>query len=621
MDAGQRRWVDWIEGCIEPEEPQLLNFAQVDWLIILLYFFCVVAIGFSLRRNIKTSKDFLQAGRSLPAWICAVAFVAASLGGQEVIAMGAAGAQYGLRAALYFSLGAIPAILFAAIFMMPLYYGSGARTTPEYLGLRFDQKTRLLNAFLFAATTVVSAGISVYVMARVFQALHVFDGLFYAQGWPRQGVFGFTVVLFAAAVLVYVLLAGLAGAMVNQALQFLLIVGGFLPLVLVGLKNIGGWSGLKASVAVALPAGSVHGGALSAAAIGLLLGIVLSGGRWTTDFRILQMAMAARNVEAARRIPLFAAAVRVLLPLLLILPGAIAIGLPTPQNKTVVRDENGAIYHEITVVPREVAEGRGLVPARLEGASGTPQLDARGHTRLNYDMATPEMLQLLPRGLLGLGLAALLASLMSGLGASIAALMAVLTCDVYEPCLRRSADSVAVGRWAAAGGMVLTVGVAFAISGLHGVAGEDVLWALLLVGSLGIAPQVATFLLGMFTKRVTGHGAFAGLAAGIVAAGLHYGLTLGGDAQRGICGGWIAVAHSYPGIVEQCFWTAAIALGANVLVAVAVSFGTKARPDKELKGLVHSRRGKRKVAVWWKRPEAMAAAILLAAVAVGMWFA
>ncbi|MGH9591978.1 MAG: sodium:solute symporter family transporter, partial [Bryobacteraceae bacterium] len=467
-----------------------------------------------------------------------------------------------LRAALYFSLGAIPAILFAAIFMMPLYYGSGARTTPEYLGLRFDKKTRLLNAFLFAVTTVVSAGVSLYVMARVFEALHVFDGLFYAQGWPRQGIFGFCVVLFAGAVLVYVLLAGLAGAMVNEALQFLLIVGGFLPLVLVGLKNIGGWSGLRASVAAALPAGSAHGGALSAAAIGLLLGLVLSGGRWTTDFRILQMAMAARNVEDARRIPLFAAAVRVLLPLLLILPGAIAIGLPTPQNKTVVRDENGTIYHEITVVPREAAEGRGLVPARMEASTGMPLLDASGHTRLNYDMATPEMLQLLPRGLLGLGLAALLASLMSGLGASIAALMAVLTCDVYEPCLRKNADYLAVGRWAAAGGMVLTVGLAFAISGLHGVAGEGALWALLLVGSLGVAPQVATFLLGMFTKRVTGHGAFAGLAAGMVAAVLHYGLTLGGDAQRGICGGWIAVAHHYTGIVEQSLWTAAIALGA-----------------------------------------------------------
>jgi SSS family solute:Na+ symporter len=593
--------------------------SQVDWLIILLYFFCVLAIGFSVRSNIKTGKDFFEAGRSLPGWICAVAFIAASLGSQEVIAMGAAGARYGLRVAVFFSLGAIPAILFAGVFMMPLFYGSGARTAPEYLWLRFDQKTRLLNACMFAITTIAGAGISLFAMGRVFQALHIFDALFYAHDWPRQGIFGFCVVLFAATVLVYVLVAGLAGAMVNQTLQFVLMVAGLLPMVLVGLKNIGGWSGLKAAAAVAAPAGLAHGGAMTTAAIGLLLGFVLSAGRWTTDFRILQTAMAAKNLETARRIPLFAAAARLALPLLLIVPGAIAIGLPTPQNATVVRNANGAIYHEITVVPRETAEGRGRVPARLDTATGEPLLDSGGHTRLNYDMATPGLLGLLPRGLLGLGVAALLASLMSGFAASVAALMAVVTRDVYEPCVGKSADLVAVGRWAALGGVALSVGVAFAIHELHGSAGEGALAALLLVGSLGIAPQVATFLLGMFTKRASADGAFAGLVAGLFAAVLHYGLTLSADTQRGIYGGWIAVAHRYSGLIAQCFWTAVFGLGVNVVVAVAVSLRAKARPEKELKGLVYSLRVRSNGVVWWKRPEAMAAAILLAAVGVGVW--
>lgn len=611
-------YIGWRDATI-PEEFELPILAQVDWLIVLLYFFCVIAIGFSLRSNIKTGKDFIEAGRTLPGWICAVAFAAAGLGSQEVLAMGAAGAQYGLRAAVFFSLGALPAILFAGIFMMPVYYGSGARTTPEYLRLRFDEKTRLLNACLFVVTTIASAGISLYVMARVLQGLHVFDALFYAHGWPRQGIFGFCVLLFAATVLVYVLTAGLAGAMVNQTLQFVLMVGGLLPVVVIGLKNIGGWSGLKAATVAAAPAGSVHGGAMTTAAIGLLLGFVLSAGRWTTDFRILQTAMAAKNLETARRVPLFAAAVRLVLPLVLIVPGAIAIGLPTPQNAVVVRNQNGAIYHEITVVPREEAAGQGRVPARLDAVTGEPLLDAGGHTRLNYDMATPGLLRLLPSGLLGLGVAALLASLMSGFAASVAALVAVITRDVYEPHTQKSGDLVAVGRWAAVGCVAVSVGVAFAISGLHGSAGAGVLAALLLVGSLGIAPQVATFFLGMFTKRVSGNGAFAGLVAGMVAAVLHYGLTLNAEAGRGICGGWIAAVHRYPGFVAQCFWTAVFAIVANVVVALAVSLGAETRTDKELKGLVYSLRVRSKKVVWWKRSEAMAVAILLAATAVGAW--
>jgi SSS family solute:Na+ symporter len=605
----------------------LPNLVPTDWLIVLLSLFCVLAVGVLLRPSIKTSRDFLQAGRALPGWVCTVAFIAAGLGWQELIAMGAAGAKYGFRTALYFSLGAVPAMLLAGLYMMPLYYGSGARTVPEYLRLRFDQKTRVLQAGVFAVATILSGGISLFLMARLFQALGTFETLFYANGWPRQGIFLFCVILSAGAVLVYVLLAGLAGTMVNQVVQFMLIVAAFLPVSLMGLKSIGGWSGLKALVPAGIPqgAGGLAGaGALGAAGVGLLLGVVFSAGRWTTDFRILQAAMAAKDLQTARRIPLVTAAVRLLLPFLLVLPGAIAMRLPTPQNTTVVRNENGAIYHEITVVPREAAEGQGLVPARLDPATGALQHDAGGKPVLNFDRAAPNLLMhFLPTGLLGLGVAALLASLMSGLGAGVMALSAVFTIDLYPACVRKEAGEarlLAVGRWAVVGGILSYISVAYGCLRLN-IAVDNVLYPLLLIVSLVGAPQLATFLLGMYTRRATGHSAFAGLAAGSIAALLHYGLTLPDGVARGFYGGWIAVAHRYAGLMVQCVWTAALGFSANLVVAAAVSFGTKARPEKELKGLVYALAPRAEIQVWWKRPEVMAGVVLIGAMVLGLWFA
>ncbi len=610
----------------------MANLNSTDWLIVLLSLFGVLSVGFLLRANTKTSKDFLEAGRALPTWVCALAFVAASMGFQELIAMGTAGARYGFGAAMLFWFGAIPALLFAGVAMMPLYYGSGARTMPEYLGRRFDRKTRLLNACTFAVMTLGSAGVSLYLMARLMQWLKIFDPLFYVNGWPHEGIFTFCVSLSAAVVLVYVLLAGLAGAMIGQVLQFLLIVAGFVPVAMMGLKNVGGWSGVKAALPAASPYSATHPGAVSSVFLWVLLGLFFGAGRWCTDFRILQMAMAAKNMESARRVPLLAAALRLLIPFLLILPGAIAIGLPTPHSTTVVRDENGAIYHEITVVPPDEAQGRGLVPARVDAATGKPLLDSAGHTQLNYDRATPEMLvHFLPTGLLGLGLAALLASLMSGLAASLTAFNAVFTVDIYETCLGKNASdsrSPAVGRWAALGGMLIVAGVAYTVLGFSGVGGfvdtgafSDTLGALLLVFALVIAPQLATFLMGMFSRRATGHGAFAGLAAGTAAAVLHYGLTLPVDARAGVQGGWIAIAHRYPGFIAECFWTATIGFTVNLIVASVVSACTEARPAEQLKGMVYWLTPRPAIGAWWKGPEAMAGAIVLAAILLGFFFA
>lgn len=586
----------WL--CLEPNLPTL---ASTDCLILVLYLFSLVAIGLSMRSNIKNSKDYFQAGRALPDWICMVAFISASLGAEEVIGMGAAGAGHGFRAALCFLFGGLPALLFVGLFMMPLYYGSGARSLPEYLGMRFDSKTRLLAACLFLAMTVASAGISLFMMAHLFQALHVFDTLFFAYGLPREGIFTVCVLLATIPVLVYVLFAGLAGTMVSQVLQFLLLVAGFLPIAWMGLKNIGGWSGLSASFAALSAQGVVHTGSAMAAAVVAMLGFVLGTVRWTTDLRVLQMAMAAKNVASARRIPLYAAVVRLALPFLLILPGAIAIGLPTPQSTTVVRNENGAIYHEITIVPRAITEGRGLVPARMDAATNNPRLDAAGHAVLDYGMATPNLLtHFATTGLLGLGIAALLASLMSGLAASIAAVNTVFTCDVYQSTLRKTADDghyLAVGRWTTVGGVLLSIGVAYAMTGLGGMSSDTAITAVLVmlpaVFSLLNAPQAATFLLGMFSRRCTGHGAFAGLVAGFAIALLHHGLTLPAGAQAGLHGGWIGVVHRYPGTLAQCCWTAILSSAANLTVAWVVSLSTPARPETEFKGLVHARRASR----------------------------
>ena len=603
------------------------NLNIVDWLMLLICLFLAVGIGFTLRRSIKTSKDFFQAGQAMPAWISGLAFLAAGLGAQEVIAMGAAGARYGLRSAQFYAIGAIPAMLFLGVFMMPLYYGSKARTVPEFLRLRFDEKTRALNAICFAAAAILGLGVAMYATARLFQSLQLFDAIFYFVGLPlARGSFTLTIVLSATVVLVYVFLSGLMGSIYNQVLQFFIFVAGFLPIVLLGVRKIGGWSGLMKAVPAAYLSGSsgaAHGGVwnIGAAGMGLLLGIVLGSGYWCTDFRVIQAAMAAENSNSARRAPLIAAFLRLFLPFLLILPGLVAIGLPTPHTTSITREEKGAIYHEITVVPKAAEEGRGLVPALMDPAARKP-IQVNGQTQLNYEMATPQLLlHVLPTGLLGLALAGLLASLMAGMAANATAFNTIFTCDLYQPYLHKNASDrhyLWVGRWATLGGMLLAVAIAYAALSFHGI-----LEMLVLIFALVNAPLLATVLLAMFWKRATGHGAFTGLALGIATAVLHHGLTLPLDAQRGIHGGWIAVLHRYPNGMAQSFWTAILAFCACLVVTVAVSLATRAKAEAELAGLVHSLTPapKRTRAAWWKRPERLAAAILVAAVVLSFIFA
>jgi solute:Na+ symporter, SSS family len=607
-----------------------LKLTYVDWLIMLLYFVFVLGIGFALKRFMKTSKDFFQAGRALPAWICGLAFISANLGAQEVIGMGASGAKYGLETAQFYGIGAIPAMIFVGIFMMPFYYGSKARSVPEFLRMRFDEKTRALNACSFAVMTVFSSGISMYAMARLIQALHVFDSLFAAMGRPPEDIFTFSIVLSAIIVLGYIFLGGLTSAIYNEVLQFFLIIAGFLPLVLLGLKNIGGWSGLKATLPVAYMhewKGVMHANTnpmgIEIIGIGMGLGFVLGAGYWCTDFLVIQTAMATHNMDSARRVPLIAAVPKMLFPFLVILPGLLAIALPTPHSvTTVTRNADGSIVHNIQVVSPQIEQGRGLVPAKINPVTGKPMLTASGEPLLDYDLATPNLLlHYFPTGILGLGLTALLASFMSGMAGNVTAFNTVFTYDLYQSYIHKGASDrhyLAVGRWATVGGIMLSIATAYAAISFN-----NIMDTLQLVFSFVNAPLFATFLLGMFWKRATGHGAFAGLIAGTSAAVLHHGLTLPIEARPGIHGGWITVIHHYPSDMAQNFWGAIFAFSANAIVAVVVSLATKPKPESELVGLVHSLTPKppHHHLEWWQRPETLAIAILICAVALNIFFA
>jgi solute:Na+ symporter, SSS family len=560
------------------------SLASTDILILIIYLFFVLAVGISLRPLLTSGSEFLQAGRALPAWICGLAMTMASLGSQELIGMGAAGARYGFASIPFYVIGTIPAILFAAFFLVPVYYRSKARTLPEFLAIRFDQKTRVLHAVLFAAMAAFSAGASLYAMARIFSALHIFEAPLRATGLESRGVMILSIALPAALILVYLLLGGITGTIYNLVMQFFVLVAGLLPVVFLGLKQIGGWNGLKSAAALSVnarPGGHLGFAAMTAAAA---MGLVLAAGTWCADFRVLQAAMAAKNVAAAKRGALLATALRIVTPLLLILPAIVALGLPTPRTTIVIHNENGTIYHDITVVPPEVEAGQGLVPAKLDAATAKPLKDAAGHTLLDEAMAVPNVLaHFLPTGLLGLGIAALLASMMAGAAASLTAFATVVTCDIWQFAVRKEpADDkpVLVMRWASVAGVMLALGVA-----LLAIRFNSLIDATLLISAIVLAPLLATLLLGVFWRRASGSGAFAGLIAGAIAALLYDGLSLPVRADRGIHGGWIAVWHHPASQMRLDLGTMLLAFVVALIVAVVVSAFTKPLDAVELAGL------------------------------------
>jgi SSS family solute:Na+ symporter len=563
------------------------SLASTDILILIIYLFFVLALGVSLKPLLTSGSEFLQAGRALPAWICGLAMTMASLGSQELIGMGAAGARYGFASIPFYVIGTIPAILFAAFFLVPVYYRSKARTLPEFLAIRFDQKTRVLHAVLFASMAAFSAGASLYAMAQVFSALHIFEAPLRATGLESRGVMILSIALPAALILVYLLLGGITGTIYNLVMQFFVLVAGLLPVVFLGLKQIGGWTGLKSAAAlgVAAQAGGHLGFAPMTAAAAM--GLVFAAGTWCADFRVLQAAMAAKNVAAAKRGALLAAALRIVTPLLLIVPAIVALGLPTPRTTIVIHNENGTIYHDITVVPPEVEAGQGLVPAKLDAATSKPLKDSAGHTVLDEAMAVPNVLaHFLPTGLLGLGIAALLASMMAGAAASLTAFATVVTCDLWQLAVRKEpADDkpMLVMRWASVAGVTLALGVA-----LLAIRFNSLIDATLLISAIVLVPLLATLLLGVFWRRASGSGAFAGLIAGAIAALLYDGHSLPVGARRSIHGGWIAVWHHPASQMRLDLGTMLVAFAVALIVAVVVSAFTKPLDAVELTELVQT---------------------------------
>jgi solute:Na+ symporter, SSS family len=596
----------------------------LDWTLMLVYFAFVLGVGIALRRATQTSVDFFQAGRALPAWVCGLAFISANLGAQEIIGMAASGAKYGIATSHFYWIGAIPAMVFLGVFMMPYYYGSRARSVPEYLRLRFDEKTRGFNAISFALMTVFSSGISMYAMAKLLQLLHVFDRPFAAMGLGPESIFHVCVVASALVVLGYVLLGGLSSAIYNEVLQFFLIVAGFVPLVYLGLRDAGGWSGIERTVPAALThawrgfgRASTSPMGVDAFGVAMGLGFVLSFGYWCTDFLVVQRAMAADSMTAARRTPLIAAVPKMLFPFLVVLPGLIALSA-RPLDTTAHAPE--AIVSRSDGVDRATAPA-GLIPYKVR--EGTRELvrDGNGRPQLDYDLTIPTLLlRYFPTGLLGLGLTALLASFMSGMAGNVTAFNTVWTYDIYQAYLRpRASDAhyLWVGRLATVCGIAASILTAYVAAQFN-----NIMDVLQLVFAFVNAPLLATFLLGMFWKRATGHGAFAGLIAGTAAAALHHGLTLPIGAVPGVKGGWLGALATYPSEMAQNFWTAIDAWTVCFVVTIAVSLATRPRADRELVGLVYSltERPRDTSLAWYRRPAVVGGAVLAAAALLNVVF-
>lgn len=549
----------------------------VDWTIMGIYVIFTLSIGFVLRRYMKSSHQFLMAGKSIPAWITGLAFISTNLGALEVIGMAASGAKYGWATCHFYWVGAIPAMIFLGLFMMPFYYGSKARSVPEYLKFRFDEKTRGFNAISFAVMTIFASGISMYALAVLMETL---------LGWD----FNVSILVSAAIVLVYTYLGGLTSAIYNEVLQFFLIVVGFLPLVFLGLKGIGGWEELKirlADVAMNGPkqysAGaytetwrfmhSPNANPMGVEWFGMVMGLgfVLSFGYWCTNFLVVQRAMAANSMSAARRTPLIGAFPKMFIPFLVILPGMIALALTTlPDSGFNLPLKNGDY---------------------------------------DYDKVIPQLLlHFFPNGVLGLGLTALIASFMSGMAGNVTAFNTVWTYDIYQGYIAPGKSDnhyLWMGRMATIAGVLVSIGTAYVAKLFN-----NVMDFLQLIFAFINAPLFATFLLGMFWKRATGHGAFFGLLSGTFAAALHHGLTSPYNATSLIKGGWLVggvdhVLYKYPSEMAQNFWTAIFAFSFCFVVTIIISLLTKQKKtNEELTGLVYSLtpRPKEKDVAWYQRP-------------------
>ncbi|MCO1616408.1 sodium:solute symporter family protein [Micromonospora tulbaghiae] len=504
-----------------------LDMNAVDYLILALYFVTVLGVGFAARRAIRTSVDFFLSGRSLPAWVTGLAFVSANLGALEIIGMAANGAQYGIMTVHYYWIGAVPAMVFLGIVMMPFYYGSKVRSVPEYLRLRFNRPTHLLNAISFAVAQVLIAGVNLYALALIMQAL---------LGWPLW----FAIIVGAVIVLAYITVGGLSGAIYNEVLQFFVIIAGLVPITVIGLVKVGGVSGLMDAVRDSkLGEAGLHAwegtgstdNPLGAHWLGIVfgLGFVLSFGYWTTNFAEVQRALSARNMSAARRTPIIAAYPKLLIPAVTVIPGLIAL---------------------VTV--------KGL---------GADEGD------LVYNNAIPLLMRdLLPNGVLGIAVTGLVASFMAGMAANVSGFNTVFTYDIWQAYFRRDKPDeyyVKVGRLATVAAVVIGIGTAFIAAGFSNI--MNYIQALFSVFN---APLFGTFIIGMFWRRMTPLAGFWSLLSGTVVATATYLLYKGG-------------VISFNSDLEESFWGAGLAFATVAVVAAIITPLTRPKTDRELTGLVY----------------------------------
>ncbi|MCJ7449061.1 MAG: sodium:solute symporter family protein [Bacteroidales bacterium] len=557
-----------------------LELSWIDYVIMIIYFLFVLGIGWFLRKFMKNANAFLEAGRSIPAWVAGLAFISTNLGALEVMGMTGSGMKYGMLTTHFYWIGAIPAMIFLALFMMPFYYGSKARSVPEFLKLRYDEKTRGLNAILFAVMTILASGISMYALAILMEKV---------LGWD----FNLSLWISALIVLGYTYLGGLSSAIYNEVLQFFIIVIGLLPLVFLSLQDVGGWGGLKESlepIATARGyapdtftttwkyAGEASANPLGVEWFGILfgLGFVLSFGYWCTNFLIVQRAFAAESKAAARKVPLIGALPKMFIPFLIIVPGVIALALFNDPTK-----------------------------------GFTLPLDAGGKPIYDYTIIML-LKQYLPAGVLGLGITALLASFMSGMAGNVSAFNTVWTYDIYQSYIRKrtgneEADGkhyLTVGRVSTVVGVLLSIAAAYIASKFG-----NIMDFLQTIFSMINAPLFAVIFLGMFWKRTTGHAAFTGLLLGFLMALLHHGLTVPEGATTLVKGGWIGTLHTYPVEMAQNFWTAIIAFTVSTVITVGLTLLTKQKKtDAELYGLVYSLtpRTIEEDVAWYKRPVGLA---------------
>ncbi len=564
-----------------------IDLHSVDYAILGVYILVVIGIGFVLKKHVKSASDFLTSGRSIPVWVTGLAFLSANLGAQEVIGMAASGAKYGIMTSHFYWVGAIPAMVFLAIFMMPFYYGSRARSVPEYLKLRFDEKTRGLNAISFALMTVASSGASLHALAALLHLLLKWD-------------YNFSLIVSSVVVLAYVLKGGLSSAIYTEVLQFFLIVLGFAPLVIIGLSDLGGWNGLMTSLQNTSGPEYVHSwkymgttaNPMGVEWFGMVfgLGFVLSFGYWCTDFLVVQRAMAAKTMGDARRTPIIGAIPKMLFPVIVILPGMIALGLAAKA---------GSNY---------------AIPLGVTGAT-------------DYNLVIPSLIaHYLPTGMLGLALTALMASFMSGMAGNVTAFNTVWTYDIYQSYIgkgKSDAHYMWMAKFATVAGIIISIGFAYVAKNV-----DNIMDFLQLVFGFVNAPVFATFLLGMFWKRTTGHGAFYGLLAGTVCAMIFHGISSpmilqAGETIPAVKGAWISSHFQFTSSMAQNFWLAIVAWSFCFVITIGVSLvSRRTKTDSELVGLVYSltEKIKEENEPMWKRPAVVGTAVLLVAVVLNIIF-